>query len=109
VTLRARRVILTQADATWFATPAGTPRHEFAWLPFGAGPRGCLGRQLGVMEAMLCSAYLLQLFDFEFEVLPRQGCWEAFCGTGLCQCRFRMGYLACFEPKSPKIIRLVPA
>jgi len=55
-------------DAHWFATPSGEPRHEFAWLPFGAGPRGCLGRRLGVMEATLCTAYLLQLFDFEFQV-----------------------------------------
>jgi hypothetical protein len=24
------------------------------------------------------------------QVRPRQGCWEAFCGTGFCQCRFRI-------------------
>jgi len=59
-------------DAHWFATPSGEPRHEFAWLPFGAGPRGCLGRRLGVMEATLCTAYLLQLFDFEFQKIGKE-------------------------------------
>jgi len=38
----------------------------FSWLPFGAGPRGCLGTRLGLTEVALGIARLLKDFDFEF-------------------------------------------
>ena len=46
-------------------------RHEFAWLPFGAGARGCLGRRLGVTEATVGAAYLIKLFDYRFERIDK--------------------------------------
>jgi len=58
-------------DALWSTTPAGEVRHEFAWLPFGAGARGCLGRRLGVTEATVGAAYLLKLFDYRFERIEK--------------------------------------
>ena len=42
-------------------------RDSFAWLPFGAGPRGCLGTRLGVTETVLAAARLLKRFEFAFE------------------------------------------
>lgn len=59
------------AHPDWFSAPGGKERHQFSFLPFGAGPRGCLGRQLGIMEATVGSAYLLNLFDFEFEKVQK--------------------------------------
>jgi len=45
-------------------------RHPFAWLPFGAGPRGCLGTRLGLNEAVVATALLLKDFHFEFDRAP---------------------------------------
>ena len=50
---------------------AATERHPFAWLPFGAGPRGCLGTRLGVTETVLVVARMLAKFDFAFERTDR--------------------------------------
>ena len=41
---------------------------SFSWLPFGAGPRGCLGTRLGLTEVVLGTARLLLDFEFEFEL-----------------------------------------
>lgn len=40
---------------------------SFCWLPFGAGPRGCLGTRLGLTEVTLDVSRLLRDFEFEFE------------------------------------------
>ena len=40
---------------------------SFCWLPFGAGPRGCLGTRLGLTEVTLGVSRLLRDFEFEFE------------------------------------------
>ena len=40
---------------------AGT-RSKFAWMPFGAGPRMCLGASLAMTEATVCVAGMLQNF-----------------------------------------------
>ena len=48
------------------ATTGGAPS-TFSWLPFGAGPRGCLGTRLGLTEAVVGVARLLDDFEFEFE------------------------------------------
>lgn len=41
---------------------------SLCWLPFGAGPRGCLGTRLGLTEVVICVALLLQRFEpFTFE------------------------------------------
>ncbi|MEZ6187314.1 MAG: cytochrome P450 [Planctomycetota bacterium] len=39
-------------------------RHRFAYVPFGGGPRLCIGRQLALLEAPLILATLLGRFDF---------------------------------------------
>ena len=44
--------------------------HNFAFLPFGAGPRGCLGSHFAMLEAKIILVKLLQHFDFS--MLPGQ-------------------------------------
>lgn len=52
----------------WMDDPAtGGARSTFSWLPFGAGPRGCLGTRLGLTEVVIGVALLLQRFEFTFE------------------------------------------
>lgn len=53
-----------------FAPERFTPKCEakiprFAYLPFGAGPRACIGRQFALMEAQLILALLAQRFHFK--------------------------------------------
>lgn len=53
----------------WIDDPAsGGASSIFSWLPFGAGPRGCLGTRLGLTEVVFGIARLLTDFDFEFEL-----------------------------------------
>jgi cytochrome P450 len=46
-----------------FAHGRKTP--PFAYVPFGGGPRSCIGSAFGQAEARLVLARLLQLYDFE--------------------------------------------
>jgi cytochrome P450 len=52
----------------WLDDPMnGGAKSSFSWLPFGAGPRGCLGTRLGLTEVILGIARLLLDFEFQFE------------------------------------------
>jgi cytochrome P450 len=48
-----------------FAPSAPPPAHRYAYIPFGAGPRVCVGSHLGMMEAVLVAAMVAQRFRFE--------------------------------------------
>ena len=48
------------------AVTGGAPS-TFSWLPFGAGPRGCLGTRLGLTEAIVGTARVLKDFDVTFD------------------------------------------
>jgi len=48
-----------------FATPAAVTTHRYAYIPFGAGPRVCVGSHLGIMEATLVAAMVARDFRFE--------------------------------------------
>jgi enediyne biosynthesis protein E7 len=49
-----------------FATAAAATTHRYAYIPFGAGPRVCVGSHLGMMEATLIAAMVAR--DFRFEI-----------------------------------------
>jgi enediyne biosynthesis protein E7 len=40
----------------------GGPAHRYAYIPFGAGPRVCVGSSLGLMEATLVAAMVARKF-----------------------------------------------
>lgn len=49
-------------DPDRFAPGAGDDRHRFAFMPFGGGPRVCIGQVMAVNEAILILATLAQSY-----------------------------------------------
>eukprot|EP00747_Dinoflagellata_sp_TGD_P197177 gnl/TRDRNA2_/TRDRNA2_68227_c0_seq1.p1 gnl/TRDRNA2_/TRDRNA2_68227_c0~~gnl/TRDRNA2_/TRDRNA2_68227_c0_seq1.p1 ORF type:complete len:617 (-),score=112.25 gnl/TRDRNA2_/TRDRNA2_68227_c0_seq1:46-1896(-) len=60
------------------------PKHSFAWLPFGAGPRGCIGGRLALMEATAACATVLRRWELrastDAELAPRYSVTVEFTG-----------------------------
>lgn len=52
-------------DPDRFLPEKSQARHKYAFLPFGTGPRKCIGAGLAAIEAPLVLAAILQRFDFE--------------------------------------------
>jgi cytochrome P450 len=50
-------------DPERFSAEASAARHRYAYLPFGAGPRICIGLNFALNEAVLILATLLSRFD----------------------------------------------
>ncbi|MFE6974931.1 cytochrome P450 [Streptomyces sp. NPDC057682] len=68
----------THRDARWFPEPeafrperwdaeAGEEIAEYAWFPFGGGPRVCLGTRFAMVEAVLILAVLARRFDLDVD------------------------------------------
>ena len=52
-------------DPGRFSPEAGQAHDPFKYMPFGAGPRACLGRNLAQMETVLMTAIVSQRFRLE--------------------------------------------
>ncbi len=57
-------------DPERFTPERSAARHRFAYFPFGAGPRQCLGASFAMLEMGLILALLLNAFDLEVEDGP---------------------------------------
>lgn len=51
-----------QFDPERFTAENSAGRHLFAWIPFGAGPRLCIGRDFALMEGQLALVMALQRY-----------------------------------------------
>jgi cytochrome P450 len=60
-------------DPSRFLQPAAARIARFAYLPFGAGPRTCIGSSFALQEATIVLATLVQRFDME--LLPDAQVW----------------------------------
>ncbi|GAB3560122.1 cytochrome P450 [Spirosoma fluminis] len=67
--------LLHRDPATWpdpdrfdpdrFAAGADKDRHSYAYLPFGGGPRLCIGNQFALMEMQILLAMFIREFDIQ--------------------------------------------
>lgn len=60
-------------DPERFSPERSAGRHAFAWIPFGAGQRLCIGRDFAMMEGQMILATILQQFTLtpQAKVLPQ--------------------------------------
>lgn len=74
-------IYMTHRDARWFEDPTAfkldrfteaneKAMHPFAFVPFGAGPRACIGKAFALLEAHLMLVTLMQ--RFRFTLAPKQ-------------------------------------
>ncbi|GBM45922.1 Cytochrome P450 3A21 [Araneus ventricosus] len=69
-------------DPDRFTLEERTKRNAYAYMPFGAGPRNCVGMRFALMEAKVCLAYVIA--NFEMQRCPETKVPLEFClGPGL--------------------------
>ncbi|HRF94220.1 MAG TPA: cytochrome P450, partial [Aggregatilineales bacterium] len=42
-------------------------RHQFAWIPFGAGQRLCIGKDFALMEGALILTEVMRRYDIQLK------------------------------------------
>jgi cytochrome P450 len=57
-------------DPSRFTPEASAGRPNYAWFPFGGGPRLCIGKPFALMEAPLILSMLMQ--RFRLSLVPGQ-------------------------------------
>ena len=80
-------------DPERFSSERSAGRHAFSWIPFGAGPRLCIGRDFAMLEGQMILATLFQQFELrsvsEKLPLPKLGSTLKPQGKVLVECRRR--------------------
>lgn len=97
-------------DPSRFDPARATRRHPFAYLPFGGGPRACIGSRYGTVEVLLALSVLARTFrlDAVGAAMPRPAAGltlrpggagrlrvRARCGAAISERRFGYGARAC--------------
>lgn len=59
-------------DPTRFTDGSDHSRHRYAWMPFGAGPRACIGQHFSMLESVAALALWVREFDLT-SVTPDPG------------------------------------
>jgi len=74
-------------DPSRFSAEQDSRRHPCAYMPFGAGPRKCLGTPFALMEMKMTLAMMAQAVELHFApgfelqrdtpfwLVPKNGCW----------------------------------